>query len=394
MATFGSTTKSRKKIAWLSPFPPQKSGIANYSYWLVKALQPYFDIDLYLDQDALAGDLGSEFNARLLNDFAKRHREYDEAIFHVGNNAEFHKTIYELAWNFPGTLVLHDYDLSGFFQHAFSDNKGRRFYEQVISEERAEEQRMRGPGPTTDIGESPMSKAIVARSKKVIVHHRWVRNQFPARDHIHVIPMIAKQTYVPTSEEIESFKRSLNIKSDYFVVSCFGFVNMNKLPQLQIEVVKRLLNDGYPVQMLFVGEPSEYVADLVAESRSNQFRENIIFTGFQSEADYFSALQTSDVVINLRNPSMGEGSLTLMQALAAGKPTIISDSNQYREFPDKVCWKIRHDEHQAEVLYEYLKVLLGDRNLRQAISANASEFVKTVFAWDEIVASWVNLIAR
>mgnify|MGYP003290868701 CR=1 FL=1 len=68
----------------------------------------------------------------------------------------------------------------------------------------------------------------------------------------------------------------------------------------------------------------------------------------------------------------GEASGTLMHALAAARPTIVSDLNQYREFPDKVCWKLAHGENQAEELYAYLSALLSDRYLRAAISTCSS----------------------
>ena len=82
-----------------------------------------------------------------------------------------------------------------------------------------------------------------------------------------------------------------------------------------------------------------------------------------------------------------------MHALAAGKPAIVSDINQYREFPDRVCWKLAHDEHEAQLLYEYLVVLLSNRNLRKAISANALDYAETVLALDRVIPHWLRLIS-
>ena len=60
------------KVAWVSPFPPQRSGIANYSYWLVKALGPRLDIDLYYENRPPSPELQDEFDSYPLSDFAKR----------------------------------------------------------------------------------------------------------------------------------------------------------------------------------------------------------------------------------------------------------------------------------------------------------------------------------
>jgi glycosyltransferase involved in cell wall biosynthesis len=384
------------KIAWLSPFPPQRSGIANYSYWLVKALEPYFDIDLYYDDEPPSAALHNEFDVRPLSAFAEHHKSYDEVIYHLGNHSGFHRGIYQLAWNFPGTVVLHDYNLAPFMHDAFYCQNDEQTYKEALLEGYGDEGRQEfqalQQGRSPDTARFPMSHAVVKRSRKVIVHHRWIKNQFAGNDHIEVIPHFARLNCQPTPEEIKVFKSKFLISDKHFVVSCLGFVNSNKLPGLQIDVVKRLIDDGYPLQMIFAGELAPEVKSLEREIRSGKYSENIIFTGYQNERDYFSAIFASDIIINLRNPSMGEASGTLMHALAAARPTIISNVNQYREFPDKVCWKLTHDENQAEVLYAYLSALLSDKNLRAAISANSAEYVRNVFRWEKIIAQWIQLI--
>lgn len=383
---------NQRKIAWLSPFPPQRSGIANYSYWLVKELRDVFEIDLYYDGEAPCEELQSLFTAYPLSEFAGRREQYDQVVYHLGNNTKFHAGIYTTAWNFPGTVVLHDYDLSGFMHEAFywANNE---LFAQALSNKTEDHHRGSLLDRLMPRGASdPMSHAIVGRSKKVIVHHRWVKQQFDDDQHIQVIPMFAKLDCIVTDEEVSTFKRKAGLKDDHFVLVCLGFVNRNKLPHLQVDVVKRLRSEGYPVQMLFAGEPAPEVKDLVTAVATGELREDVIFTGYQSEQDYFTAIAAADVVINLRNPSMGEGSLTLMHALAAGKPTIVSDANQYREFPDKVCWKLVHDENENELLFEYLKTLLAEPRVRAAMSTNAAQYVENVLAMDKVRAHWIRAL--
>ena len=386
------------KIAWLSPLPPQRSGIANYSQWLIKALKPHFNIDLYYDNEAPAAEIQDAFAVYPVSVFPERHENYDEVVYHLGNNSGFHKHIYELAWNFPGLVVLHDYNLSSFIHEAFYHQRDGHLYEQALVEGYGEAGRkefqalMHGGFP--DIARFPLSHAVVRRSRKAIVHHRWARNQFGNNTRIEVIPHFAELNCRPTQAQIENFKNAFALRDSHFVLCCVGFINSNKLPQLQINVVKRLIDDGYPVQMVFAGEPAPDVKALELETRAGKYSQQIIFTGYQNEINYFSAILASDIVINLRNPSMGEASGTLMHALAAGKPTIISDINQYREYPDKVCWKLAHDENQAEVLYEYISALLSNRGLRAAISNNSVEYVRSVLGWDKIIAQWVQTILR
>jgi glycosyltransferase involved in cell wall biosynthesis len=390
-------TVRKKKVAWLSPFPPQRSGIANYSHRLIHALKPYFEIDLYYDGEPASAALENEFDVYALSAFAERHGGYNEAIYHLGNHSGFHKEIYRLAWDFPGTVVLHDYNLGHFMYESFYAHGDERLYAQALldgyGDEGRQEVRELSAGRIPDTSKFPMSHAVAGRSRKVVVHHRWVKHQLGGGSHIEVIPHFAELNCQPTPEEIVAFKNRFLLRDDHFVVSCLGFVNGNKLPWLLTDVVKRLIDDGYPLQMVFAGELAPEVKGLEPEVRSSRYAENIIFTGYLNEADYFSAVFASDVIVNLRNPSMGEASGTLMHALAAAKPTIISNTNQYREFPDKVCWKLTHDENQAEVLYAYIRALISDRSLRAALSNNSAEYVRNVLGIDKIIARWVQVVS-
>ena len=387
--------EKKRRIAWLSPLPPQKSGIANYSYWLVKGLRRFLDIDLYCDGRDLSDELKNEFAIYPLTAFPQQRQSYDETIYHLGNNSLFHKEIYKLAWNFPATIVLHDYNLSAFMHEAFYLQTDWRLYEEALDHPNGDSKKPHGiiPRLRRYVGTVPMSHAIVNRSRKVIVHHRWIKEQLADAGHVQVIPMFAKIEAAPGPEQVENFKKRFQIDPKNFVITCLGFVNRNKLPQLQVEVAKRLLADGYPVHLVFAGETAPDVKRLQTEVEASEYSENMTFAGYLDDADYLAALRCSDVVINLRNPSMGEGSLTLTQALAAGKPAIISDLNQYREFPDQVCWKVTHDENEAQLLYQYLTVLLSNRSVREALSRNSLDYVESVLALDRVVPQWLRLIA-
>jgi glycosyltransferase involved in cell wall biosynthesis len=393
-----TTSKKRAKIAWLSPLLPQKSGIANYSYWLVNALRPNVDIDLYFDGQEAIAELKNKFEIYPLSAFPHHFEEYDEVIYHLGNNSTFHKEIYKLAWNFPATVVLHDYNLSAFMHEAFYLQTDWHLYERALPNRNGQSDQKGLQGFlhsfSRNVGGFPMSHAVVNRSKRVIVHHRWVKDQFTKTDHIEVIPTYAKLNCEPTPEQIESFKRRLQIDDRHFLISCLGFVNRNKLPELQIEVVKKLLAEGYPVRLLFAGETAPDLQHLQAEVEASELNQSVTFTGFLSEVDYFSAIFAADIIINLRNPSMGEASFTLMQTLAAGKPAIISDNNQYQEFPDSVCWKVIHDKNEAELLYEYVRALLSNRHLRETMAANSLDYVEAVFALEKVIPQWLRVISK
>jgi glycosyltransferase involved in cell wall biosynthesis len=388
-----SAATKRQRIAWLSPFPLQPTGIANYSSCLVNELKSVFDIDLFYDGEPPSDKLRESFATYPLTAFTERRGQYHRGVYHLGNNHKFHTGIYRLAWNLPDTIVLHDYDLSGFMHEAFFHTNDDLYFQALPNGyaglgRRAVDFMRRLISPVRQ----PMTQAIVSRSRKVIVHHHWVKRQFENNSHIEVIPHFAKLNYTPTDSDLRDFRNRIGLKDNHFVLVCLGFTNPNKLPRLQIEAVKRLLGDGLPVQLVFAGEPAPELSDLVREVRAGDLKGNIIFTGYQSEVDYFCTIALADVVINLRNPSMGEASGTLIHALAAAKPTIISDVNQYREFPDDVCWKLAHGQSDLELLSEGLRKLLTEPVVGAAIAARAAAYVEDSLAMAKVRGHWIRAL--
>ncbi len=236
-AALNNSIQKLPKIAWLSPFPPQRSGIANYSYCLIKALRPHLEIDLYYEGQPPTAELLSDFTAYPLSAYPKQHETYAETVYHLGNNREFHQGIYELAWNFPGTVVLHDYNLSAFMHEAFY-RQNYDLYRQALPNGSGDEA-PRGIQALIHrlIPEThghPMSHAVVERSRKVIVHHRWVKHQFAHDQHIEVIPHFAALNCWPVPEDVRKLKHKLGIGDDHFVLTCLGFINPNKLPRAML----------------------------------------------------------------------------------------------------------------------------------------------------------------
>src|SRR5690606_35941295 len=61
--------------------------------------------------------ISDKFNIKFYNEFEKNHlnKKYDAILYHMGNNYDAHKDIYEYILKYPGIVVLHDYSLHHFF---------------------------------------------------------------------------------------------------------------------------------------------------------------------------------------------------------------------------------------------------------------------------------------
>ena len=89
------------RVAYVSPMPPARSGIASYSASVLGSLERtgylrHRDIDVV-------------WPVRAKHDVTIR--RYRLGVYHIGNNFEFHGDIYRLASLHPGLVVLHDLGL-------------------------------------------------------------------------------------------------------------------------------------------------------------------------------------------------------------------------------------------------------------------------------------------
>ena len=76
--------------------------------------------------------------------------------------------------------------------------------------------------------------------------------------------------------------------------------------------------------------------------------------------DFVGYMAATDIVLNLRYPTVGESSGSLLRALGLGRAVIVSDVGGFREFPDEVCLKAPVDATEEDVLFEYLNLIPSD----------------------------------
>ena len=92
------------RVAFFSPLPPVRSGIADYSEALIESLKPLVSLEVFS-------------SAAQTYDPAR----FDIALYQVGNN-QHHDFVYETALRHPGVVVMHESNL----HHLITDLTIRR----------------------------------------------------------------------------------------------------------------------------------------------------------------------------------------------------------------------------------------------------------------------------
>ena len=400
LETQNSKDLQHRKIAYLSPWPPQRSGIADYSLEIVRHLKEYVDITLYLEnpEECSTDNLDlSVHNITLLPEEIKR---YDCIIYHIGSNTKFHKYIYKMAWQYPGIVVLHEFNIHPFMVDAFLGNDDEYLYVDALKEGYGEQgkfsyESVKSNESPPGIWEFPMSHALAKRSLATIVHSQWVKNQLQGINNVFVVPMGSntKKTFSRFDVD-EILRRRLSISTDNFLISTFGFVNrFKRIPKI-LEAIKVLLDLGYPVQFLIGGDLIEKSLKLEETINSLGISDNVIISGYLNDEEFEACLRMSDIIFNLRCPSLGESSAALMRALGCGKTCIVSNYQQFAELPDSVCWKVDVDDLEVQQIVAYLKELMHNPTARKQLGKNAVFFAENYSSYGFAGKLYANVISR
>jgi glycosyltransferase involved in cell wall biosynthesis len=379
------------KVAYVSPWPPQRSGIANYSFEIVRHLKEFVDNTLYVDnhQECNADSFGLPIqNIASLSTDIKR---YDCIVYHIGNNTKFHKDIYRMAWQYPGIVVLHELNIHPFLAESFLGTADEHLYADALSEGYGQQgvssyKSVKFSGAPPEIWKFPMSHALAKRSVATIVHSEWVKQQLQGIENVFVIPLgEAIKTSSGVREADRELRERFGILPDKFLIATFGFINgLKRIPKI-LEAIKILLDMGYPIQFFIGGDLIDSSLRLEDKIQSLGISKNVIISGYLSDADFEACLRLSDIVLNLRCPSMGESSAALMKTLAYGKACLVSNYQQFAELPNSVCWKVDIGELEVPQIVAYLKELMRNPAARKQLGKNAAFFVEN-YSSSEIAA--------
>ncbi|MDQ3010987.1 MAG: glycosyltransferase family 4 protein, partial [Acidobacteriota bacterium] len=396
----------RLRLAYFSPLPPSKSGIADYSAELL----PYFakgaDITVFVEQ---ADELrlhqkqeGLAVHQAIHFDEINRQNSFDLCIYHQGNNP-YHEFIYERALRTPGLLVLHEHCLHHLIAWSTLGRKNEDgywnelFYGYGRLGARVAEMRALGVGNEYQQFLMPLNRRLVAGSLGIITHNAYAVSQLEGlnpQTPVEIIPHhLSPKAYELDAMDALECRRSLGIAEDAWVIASLGFVTQSKRIPAVLSAFKRLLAVVPNATYLIVGEDHwEWSVEPLIKEMGLSDRVRI--TGYTTERDFFRYLKAVDVIVNLRFPTAGETSGTLIRALGAGKPVIVSDFGQFGELPDDVCLKVTTGPDEENELYARLRALAYRPTLRESISRRAAEWIRREHEISRCAARYLEFAER
>lgn len=379
----------RLRLAYFSPLPPARTGIADYALELLPALAEQADITLYADEPGVVTACGP---ARPLAAYASERWRYDAALFHLGNSY-FHEALYQVFCRYPGLVVLHDLSLHHFMLERSLKAGGYAAYQRELAYalgmagvEIGREVRLgRCDLPLYDW---PLNERVIDLSLGLIAHSRYVTDLVQNRRAdlpVCVIPH-------PMGLRRHAVRRRATGWTDEHVV----FVSAGQVtPARQIELVLRAFAEVRSVcpqaRYLIVGEwrqPNLNLHELLRELHLQEAVQHLGFVDDLTEFDEWIASAT--VLVNLRHPTVGETSGVVLRALAAGVPVIVSDAGWYGELPDACCVKIPPQDQAA--LTAAMRELALDAARRARLGEQALHYAQHTLNPDQVAAQYIDFV--
>lgn len=340
------------RFAWYGPLPPARTDIANYSCRILSHLKRISHVT-ELDVDAIQTPFPT--GQADASDIVERNCS-DFLVYQIGNNPLFHSRALKLSRREPGIMVLHDRNvhdlLLGCYDRVADDT---HTYEAIMGEYHglpgldAARQVVTGMTSVNDIATCyPLFEFVLNGSLGAVVHcpkfHKEIKRRMPFLPSI-FLPLPYPRPDLPAPFIDRDAAQPMRLLT-------FGFMNPNRrLMEILAAIAHTECKEM--IELDVAGEfhdPSALAEAIERHGLTGRVR----YHGFITDEDLDNLIRRSHLIVNLRNPTMGEASGSLLRTWAQARPSVITDAGWYADVPDNAAIKISA-ENEANDLVDVLE---------------------------------------
>ncbi len=393
------------KIAFFTPLNPMKSGISDFSEELLPELAKYMKIDLFIDDYKPTNrSIIDNFKIYNIKEFYKDdiRKQYDEYIYHIGNNEKYHEKIVECAIKYPGIVELHDISLHHMLAATTlaKGNKNKYIEEMEYCHGRIGRDTaikfINGEIPPpweTDSLKFTVNKRIIDSSKAIIVHSDFAEQMIKGICNKPIITILLHTADIEENyiEMQRNARDKLGIRQDELLISSFGFVTRSKRVEQILYSLKKVKDSGVNFKYLIVGEVPKG-SGLKNRICDLGLKNNVEVKGYVDLDLFKEYMKAIDICMNLRYPIQGETSASLHRALGMGKVVFVSDIGPFKDYPDDVVIKIPIDHDEIDCIYKNIIKVFSHKDFCKKIRRNAIQFSKKFCSLESNSLRYYNFI--
>lgn len=382
-----------RKLALITPWPPQHTGIADYAYDLAWGLvQMGYEISVISEvEEPRLLDGVRFYPPEWLTD--KTSGQFDQLVYQLGNNVCFHVFQVPLLFRYPGVVHLHDMVLHHLMVWLLCEHGSPKLYRRVLAKwygpviaesgwQALSDGRGIWCGP--EVTHVPFFEELVQHASALITHSefaaRKVRAAFPALS-VMVLPQLYREV-IPSG----------NTNDGSFHIGVFGGVDTNKRLDLIIDATLSALQAGCSIQLHIAGSVHENCRPLLERVHQSPLKGVTHIHGRVGHEELLKLISEMDICMALRYPTMGETSAIVMRALQAGTPVIVNDVGWYSELPEFLPKLLPTGPDELKELTELLTAFSSKGPEYQALRAETLRYAETVCQFDRVTKDYANFV--
>jgi glycosyltransferase involved in cell wall biosynthesis len=385
-------SRSRKRVAVVTPWPPQWSGVATHSRRLVEELRAHADVDVIapatengnvydrsLEPEGVGLYTASEF------DWLGGLRDYDRVLYTLGGSP-YHVHAFEALMRRPGAVLAHDVRLFGLYMAVQQQRHARdpawllKQLQEMYGHRVSDWELRHVWAPEVYVGKGIfMTREIQEHAQQLIVHsvHQQdiLRLEAPAAaPDAHVVPHGIPIPDAPPRPDAYGQEGPMIVtlgivssvaKQTPLLLAGFARV-LATMPDARLEVVGEIV-DAERERL------SPMLVDLGIEG-------SVGLHGRAEKKEYWEVLQSADLAVQLRSPFNAGASGAVSDCIAARVPVITTGIGWSTELPEEVVLSVP-EESSADALASEMTAALRDQELRARIRAAQDRYAsETSFA--------------
>ncbi len=388
------------RLAFFSPLPPSASGVGQYSAELLPALATSYDLTVVVADDAPAPD-PLPIAAPIVRASAFAASASDALrLYQIGNSPE-HAPILAEAERTPGVCVLHDVTL----QHlhvwralnggaaAATDYRAEMARRYGAAGATAADDLLHNRTPAVPYGQLPLCERVVERSRATIVHSAWARRELLRHCPDATVVVAPHGVPILPAGDRAAARAALGLPRDALIVAALG----NLLPEKRLEVALAAFARAlyHLPQALFVvaGSGSPHY-DPRPFARTHGLEPVTRWLGKVPAAEFETLLVAADLCVNLRWPTGGETSGSLLRMLATGRATLVTAAGAFAEVPDDACLQVPFGPDEEAAIVRAIIRAWREPGWADAIGARARAFVAEAHSFARTAAGYRAAIER
>jgi glycosyltransferase involved in cell wall biosynthesis len=239
----------------------------------------------------------------------------------------------------------------------------------------------------------PCCEPVVAAARGLLAHSRYVQQRVAALRPDLSTAVVPMGVPLPPVIDRDTARARLGLPIDAPVLASFGHINAYKRLEPTLHALRELRNEHPGIRYMLVGSisPNYDVRGLVQRMG---LEDSVTITGYVPRNTFEDYVAAADICLNLRHPTGGETSASLLRLLGAGRPTLVSATGAFAELPPGVALQVDTDASERDLILAYCRLLLARSDLAVRLGTHARAYVAREHSLEQAAQGYMRFLAR